>query len=63
MYPFSERLKVADCLTMAGGQVSGIRTTSLEITDRVTGITRTVAETTPVSDGDRVTVKTVAGDL
>jgi protein involved in polysaccharide export with SLBB domain len=63
MYPFSESLKVADCLTMAGGQVPGIGNTLLEITDRVTGITRTVAGTTPVSDGDRVTVKTVVGGL
>ncbi len=60
LYPYSDGLKVVDCMTMAGGQVAGIVRVSFEITDHVTGVTRLVTASTPVSDGDKVMVKSLA---
>ena len=63
LYPYADRLKLSDCLTMAGGPIAGVGRITMEVTDHVTGVTRTAVAATPVSDGDRVTIRLVTGEL
>lgn len=62
LYPFADRLKVSDLVTVAGGYVPFEGQPVLEIFDRVTGITRSVSVQTAVSDGDKVSVLEPAGE-
>ena len=56
LYPFTAGKSLLDYVTMAGGYAGEARDATLEIFDRVSGLTRTAVERTVVYDGDRITV-------
>ena len=62
LYPFVEKSSVEDYVTMAGGYVTRKSVTTLELFDRVSGITRTVSARAQMLDGDRLTVKSTGSE-
>jgi protein involved in polysaccharide export with SLBB domain len=62
LYPFVEKSTVEDYVTMAGGYVTAKPETTLELFDRVSGITRTVSTRAQILDGDRLTVKSTGSE-
>jgi len=61
-YPFVETLTAEDYVAMAGGYASQKSLTTLELFDRVSGITRIVPARAQMLDGDRLTVTSTGSE-
>jgi protein involved in polysaccharide export with SLBB domain len=62
LYPFVESSTAEDYVAMAGGYVTEKSVITLELFDRVSGLTRTASLRTQMLDGDRLTVKSSGGE-
>jgi protein involved in polysaccharide export with SLBB domain len=62
LYPFVESSTAEDYVGMAGGYANERSAITLELFDRVSGITRTVSGRAQMLDGDRITVKSTGSE-
>jgi protein involved in polysaccharide export with SLBB domain len=56
LYPYTDSKTLLDYVTMAGGFAGETRDLTLEVFDRVSGLTHAAVERTVVYDGDRIVV-------